>query len=31
MTTELMERFEEYAEKTYTYWIESALIEEAEG
>ena len=27
MTEELKERFEEYAEKTCAYWIESALLE----
>jgi hypothetical protein len=27
MTSELMEKFEEYAEKTSAYWIESALKE----
>ena len=27
MTSELLEKFEEYAEKTYTYWMESAIKE----
>jgi hypothetical protein len=30
MTSELIERHEEYAEKTYTYWIDSALLDDLE-